>query len=470
MLNFSHRPLGLCDGTTRREWLRAGSLGLAGLSLPELLRARAAAAPSSASRGSGAAFGQAKSVILFFLTGGPPHQETWDCKPQAPAEVRGEFRPIPSRVGGMEVSEMMPRTALLTDRIAVLRAMVTNDNAHSSSGYQMLTGVPHVPLNRESVTAKAPNLYPCVGSMLRALRTPDNGLPASIVVPEHIWNDGNIPWPGQDAGFLGRNRDPWLINCNPEQEDFRIPNLELAEDVSQQRFGQRRSLLEQLERRLAGFQQNAAVRQYTNETQQAVNLLSAPESRKAFDLGQEPASVRDRYGRSRFAQGVLLSRRLVEAGVPLVRINWVRIAGKANQGGWDTHSDHTASMKNLLMPMMDQCFSALVEDLDQRGLLDETLVVWMGEFGRTPRFNSRAGRDHWGKVFSVALAGGGIRGGVIHGASDAQAAFPSEGRVSPADLTATIFHCLGLHGDTQVYDTLSRPHAISRGQVIEQIF
>ncbi|MCA9117508.1 MAG: DUF1501 domain-containing protein, partial [Planctomycetaceae bacterium] len=205
------------------------------------------------------------------------------------------------------------------------------------------------------------------------------------------------------------------------------------------------------------------------ESRQAIDLLSSSESRRAFDLGQESADTRDRYGRNRFSQGVLLSRRLVEAGVSLVRINWTRIEGKENQGGWDTHAKHTESMKSLLMPMMDQCFSALLEDLQERGLLDETLVVWMGEFGRTPRFNARAGRDHWGKVFSIAMAGGGIRGGVVHGSSDPQAAYPREGRVSAADITATIFHCLGLHADTPMHDVLGRPFPISRGQVIEQI-
>lgn len=201
----------------------------------------------------------------------------------------------------------------------------------------------------------------------------------------------------------------------------------------------------------------------------ACDLLGTVSARQAFELEREPAQVRDRYGRSRFAQSVLLARRLVEAGVSLVQVNWTRIANRPNQGGWDTHSAHNASLKGHLMPMMDQAFSALIEDLQVRGLLDETLVVWFGEFGRTPRFNGNAGRDHWGSVFSIALAGGGIKGGVVHGASDRQAAFPTAGRVEPCDIHATLFHCLGYDPDTTIHDTLSRPMPLSRGTPIHAI-
>ena len=200
-----------------------------------------------------------------------------------------------------------------------------------------------------------------------------------------------------------------------------------------------------------------------------MDLLHSTAARRAFDLSAEPDATRDRYGRSRFGQSILLARRLVEAGVSLVQVNWTRIAGRPNQGGWDTHQKHNASLKDFLMPMMDQCFSALIEDLAARGLLDETLVVWFGEFGRTPRFNGAAGRDHWGPCFSLALAGGGIRGGVVHGSSDKQAAYPVDGRVGACDLLATVFHCLGYDPDTEMHDTLGRPYPISRGRPIEAV-
>jgi uncharacterized protein (DUF1501 family) len=409
----------------------------------------------------------AKRVILFLLTGGPPQHETWDPKPDAPREVRGEFGVIPTRTPGLFVGELMPRTALLTEKLAVLRAVVTHDNAHSSSGYQMLTGVPHIPLNAESVTARAPNLHPSLPAVLRALRPDPARLPASIVLPEHIWNDGNFPWPGQNAGILGPQFDPWLLTCDPSTPTFQPPALTLPADVATMRLEERRRLLEQLDR---DFERDAAsVSTYASDAKQAWGVLTSGPARKAFELDDEPTAIRERYGRGRFAQSCLLARRLVEAGVSLVQVNWTRIADQPNQGGWDTHGQHNAACKNLLMPMMDQCFSALLEDLDQRGLLDDTLVLWMGEFGRTPRFNGNAGRDHWGHVFSAAIAGAGIRGGTVHGQSDQHAAYPLGGVAEPQDLHATIYHLLGYDPDTILHDMQGRPFPISRGRVITPI-
>jgi hypothetical protein len=430
-----------------------------------LLRGRsAAAAPATSLRE-----GKAKAVILFGLIGGPPQHETWDPKPDAPAEIRGQFGVIATKTPGLRVGELMPRTAQLTDRIAVLRAVVTNDNAHSSSGYQMLTGVPHQPLNQESATPKAPNNWPSWGAIVRSLRPGRGQLPAAVTLPEHIWNDGNFPWPGQDAGFLGLRYNPWLVMCDPADKNFRVPDLTLSSEVPPLRFQERRSLLDQVNRHLDGMHRAGDIESYSVHSQKAFELLSSAAARRAFDLDQEPAVVRDRYGRNRFAQSVLLARRLVEAGVALVQVNWTRIKDQPNQGGWDTHNKHNESLKNLLMPMMDQAYSALLEDLAQRGLLEQTLVVWLGEFGRTPKFNAAAGRDHWGHVFSLALAGGGIRGGQIYGASDRSAAYPVEGRVEPRDLTATVFHCLGYPPNTEVYDTLNRPLPISRGRVLDML-
>ncbi len=462
------------DGLSRRDCLRIGGLGAGGLSLGNLLAARVAAQDDArravdVSR-SAASFGRAKSVILFWLMGGPAQHETWDPKPQAPLEVRGPFQPIATRTNGLMVGELMPRTALLTDKIAVLRAVSTGDNSHSSSGYAMLTGVPHVPLNAESVTAKAPNLWPCADSIVRKLRGSRNGLPGAIVLPEHVWNDGNFPWPGQDAGFLGRRFDPWLIHCDPSSPQFKIPDLAFPDDLPSARFDRRRELLSHFNGGDRVQPATSSVKRYDDESQQALGMLGGSAARQAFDLTQESAAVRDRYGRSRYSQSVLLARRMIEAGVSIVRINWTRMLDKPNQGGWDTHTLHAQCCKDFLMPIMDQAYSALVEDLSERGLLDETLIVWLGEFGRTPKINANAGRDHWGSVFPVALAGGGIRGGVVHGSSDSQAAFPVEGRVEPQDLLATIYHCLGYSADTEIHDALGRPLPISRGNVIHSIF
>lgn len=440
----------------RREWLRAGAIGLGGLTLPQLIARRAAASPAKRPK--------AKSVIIFGLTGGPPQHDTWDPKPDAPQEVRGPFGTIQSRTVGLRVGELMPLTAALTDKIAVLRAVVTNDNAHSSSGYQMLTGVPHAPPNVESATPKAPNNWPSLGAIVRYLRPAAGQLPAAVTLPEHIWNDGNFPWPGQDAGVLGRRHDPWLIHCDPSDAWFKIDALVPPDEVPAARLAARQGLLGGMNRLPA-----TGADVFDASTRKAFELVSSGAARAAFDIDREPPKLRDRYGRSRFAQSCLLARRLVEAGVSLVQINWTRIAGLENQGGWDTHAKHNESLKGFLMPMMDRAFSALVTDLDARGLLDETLVVWFGEFGRTPKFNGNGGRDHWGQVFSLALCGGGIKGGVVYGASDRHAAYPTDGRVEPRDLIATVLDRLGFGPDVELRDAEGRPFPASRGGVIKGI-
>ncbi|MHC4875194.1 MAG: DUF1501 domain-containing protein, partial [Planctomycetota bacterium] len=249
MLRLNEQGVRLCDGVSRREAVRIGGLGALGLTLPQLLAASGARAATAANATSqpGVAFGKAKSVILFWLAGGPPQHETWDPKPDAPENIRGPFGPIPTQTPGLHISELMPRTAQLTDRLAVLRGVVSRDNSHSSSGYQMLTGVPHVPLSRENATAKAPNLWPSLGAITRTLRSDRGGLPAAITLPRHIANVGEIVWPGQDGGFLGRQYDPWLLTCDPSDEKFQVPDLALPEDVPFGRVGRRRDLLGQLD-------------------------------------------------------------------------------------------------------------------------------------------------------------------------------------------------------------------------------
>jgi hypothetical protein len=453
----------LCDGLTRREWLRIGGLGLGGVSLPTLLDAHRTQAASQMRLGR-----RPRSCIVLSFLGGPPQHETWDPKPQAPAEIRGELRPIASAVPGFLVGELMPRTARHTAKIAVLRAMVTNDNSHSSSGYYMSTGQPHQPVGAENAKPGPPNNWPCLGALVRRVMPRPGGLPAAITLPEQAANDGNLTWPGQDAGFLGRAADPWLLNGAPEAANFQIAGLNLPAEVSTTRLTGRHALARQVNDRLDGMVQAGNLSNLSFQQQQALDLITATSARRAFHLQNEPRNLRDQYGRTRFGQSVLLARRLVEAGVPLIRVNWTRVPGAFNNGHWDTHSKNTDGLKQL-MPIMDLAYSALLEDLHQRGLLADTLVVWMGEFGRTPRLNSNGGRDHWGRVFSVALAGGGVRGGVIHGASDSIGGYPRDGRVMPQDLLATIFHCLGIRPDTEIHDVQGRPIPLVRGQVIRQV-
>jgi hypothetical protein len=463
MWSILDRTMRLCDGLSRREWLRVGGLSAFGLSLPGLQAAGASAAPRSAS------FGKAKACIVLFHLGGPPQHETWDPKPEAPAGIRGEFRPIATNVTGVRVGELMPRTARHLDKVCVLRAMSTNDNAHSSSGYWVLTGVPHQPTNSENAKPGAPNDWPSLAALVQRLRRGRNGLPASIVVPEHIWNNGNLSWPGQDGGFLGRTADPWLVHCDPSAPAFQVPGMSLPAEVPPARLAGRLALLERINRHLDAVERAGAVAAFDARSRQAFDLVRAGKGRRAFDLHQEPAKLRERYGMNRWGQSVLLARRLVEAGVSLVQVNWTRMAGDSiDSPAWDTHSKNAHRLKHNLMPKMDLAYSALLEDLQMRGLLGSTLVVWVGEFGRTPKINPAGGRDHWGHVFSAALAGGGVRGGQVIGASDSIGARPRDGRAQPQDLAATVFHLLGYPGHTEVHDTQGRPLAITRGQVIRQ--
>jgi len=466
---FDHVLTGREAALSRREWLRVGGTGLGGLSLSMLAVASSTASNAAPSDG-GRAFGKAKSVIVIFLGGGPPQHETWDPKPEAPAEIRGGFGTIATRTPGLSVGELMPLTSLLTDRIAVLRAMVTNDNSHSSSGYQMMTGVPHVPLSAENAVSKAPTLSPHWGAITKYFKQRAGcAFPSAITLPNRIANTGEIVWPGPIGCVLGPKYGPWLLTCDPSQPSFTVPDLALPTELPPLRFERRLSLLAQVDRHLDGFGDSPDVAGFSRQTQQALDLLGGSQARRAFDLSQESEAIRDRYGRTRWAQSVLLARRLVEAGVSLVHVNWCNVEGEPNAGSWDTHNRHNDLLKRFLMPWMDQAYSALLTDLSERGLLDETLVVWVGEFGHTPKFNAQAGRDHWGQCFSIALAGGGVRGGIVHGKSDGHAAFPVGGRIEPRDLLATIFHCLGHSPDSEMQDTEGRPLPISRGRVITEI-
>ncbi|MEO1999878.1 MAG: DUF1501 domain-containing protein, partial [Planctomycetaceae bacterium] len=336
-------------------------------------------------------------------------------------------------------------------------------------GYQMLTGVPHVPLSRENATAKAPNLYPSWGAITRSLRPDRGGLPAAVTLPKHIANVGDIVWPGQDAGILGRQYDPWLMTCDPNDPKFAVPAISLPAEVDNARFKDRRELLGKIDSAARYLEEQDRVKRFSKQALQAFDLLAGQGARQAFALDRETTSLRDRYGRTKFGQSVLLARRLIEAGVSLVQVNWQQIKGKENNGSWDIHKSYAPSCRDVLMPIMDQTFSALIEDLEDRGLLDETLVAWIGEFGHTPKINRNAGRDHWGRCFSVALAGAGIRGGVVHGGSDGHASDPVWGQVAPRDLAATVFHCLGFPPETHMFDQSGRPMPISHGHVIESI-
>jgi uncharacterized protein (DUF1501 family) len=457
MLSLRDSGVRLCDGLSRREVVRVGGLSLLGLSLANLQ-----AAPARRVK--------ARSCILLFLMGGPPQHSTWDPKPDAPSGIRGDFKPIATNVPGIAVSELLPRSARVMDKTCLLRAVSTADNAHSSSGYAMLTGQPHLPTNVENAKPGAPNDWPSLAAVVQHLQRGARALPSAVRLPHHIFNTDSSVWPGQDAGWLGQAANPWLFYCQPASKHLVGPELTFTADLPSGRLDDRCSLLRQIDdsQRLVDVTPYLA---HDAQRRQAYDLLRSAAARDAFNLERETVTVRERYGMSQFGQSVLLARRLVEAGVALVQVNWFRGADEpADNPCWDSHAKEADRLKTALCPPFDLAYSALLEDLSQRGLLEETLVVCLAEFGRTPRINSRGGRDHWGQVFSIALAGGGIRGGQVHGASDKHAAFPQEGIVLPCDLTATLFHTLGYEPAAEIRDVLGRPHPISRGRVIPQVF
>jgi hypothetical protein len=462
MLSLLSGSARLCDGLTRREALRVGGLSALGLSLPHLLAARAADRRPP----------RARSCILLWMTGGPPQHETWDPKPDAPAEIRGPFGTIPTAVPGVRVGELMPRTARRLDRLCVVRAMVTNNPGHAGSSYELLTGAEHPGgKGNESIVASRSD-FPTIGAIVKRCRSPVAGVPTSVVYPQAIFN---VPfYPGQDAGLLGSEWDPWRLTCDPAAPNFSLPDLALQADVSPRRLGERRDLLDRFSREFDRLADGPAARQYGERAGEALGLLASSKARAAFDLHREPATLRDRYGRTPFGQGCLLARRLVEAGVALVQLNWHREPND-EQPMWDAHHMLVTNLKNKLMPPMDQGYTALLDDLDQRGLLSETLVVWVGEMGRTPKLESipkypEPGRNHWGGVFSLALAGAGVRGGLVHGASDRIGGYPKDNPIGPSDLTATIYSALGVAPETEIRDRLGRPLAVSRGRVLHELY
>lgn len=439
---------------SRRDWIRLGGVGCLGLSVGDLLAAETVQAAGT--------LGRAKSCIILFLGGGPPQHETFDPKPEAPVEIRGDFKPIRTSVPGMHFCELLPRVAKAADKLTVIRSMHSDINNHSSSGYWMMTGRKHPAPGEVPVS---PDDWPSIPSIVGQLRPSRQGPLSSVVLPERVVNNPGIPWPGQNGGFMGRTWDPFLFQCEPHIPGFRVDELSLSEDVPLARIGGRTSLLDKLDQQLQSQAKGDALAGLTRARQQAMGMLTSGPTRRAFELNRESNAIRDAYGRHKFGQSVLLARRLIEAGTRLVQVNFPREPGDLSSGNplWDTHSKNTDRLKNNLCPPFDQAFSTLLGDLQQRGLLKETLVVVMGEFGRTPKINTRGGRDHWGACYSVALAGGGVPGGLTIGSSDAHGAYPKSRPLRPPDLAATIFHLLGIPANAEFKDRLNRPLPVVEG-------
>lgn len=462
MLSFHDRSIRLCDGISRREMLRIGGLSTFGLSLPKLLQA-APQALIDPDNPTDRTFGRAKSVIVVWLQGGPPQHETFDPKPEAPVEIRGPFKPIQTNVPGTFFGELLPRTARIADKLAVCRSLFTNDNNHDSSGYWVLTGYKYQGPNSRTIQ---PTDWPYLGSIVKRLKPSDTLPPLSVVwLPEWLRLNENVTPAGQTGGFMGRQWDPERVLGDPRDAEFKVEGLETA-DLPPLRLRQRIDLLTQVERHFDLLHRGEAARIYDQYQRQAFDLLTSDRARRAFRIQDEPQTLRERYGNTKWGQSLLLARRLVEAGVRLVHVNWCREPGEqaVDNPAWDTHAQNADRLEDFLCPIFDVGFTALMEDLQQRGLLDETLVVVASEFGRTPKINPSGGRDHWGPVFFFALAGAGIAGGQVYGASDKIGGYPAKDPVSPGDLTATIFHLLGIRPSATFHDREGREHRITTGR------
>jgi hypothetical protein len=441
-------PWKRCDGFTRRDYLRVGGLSALGCGLVDLLRLRAAA-------GEGVPAPRARSCILIWLDGGPSHLDSFDPKPHAPAEVRGPFRPIPSEVPGVQVSELLPRTAEILREVAIVRSATSPLGEHNFGTHYLLTGYKPTP-------ALA---YPAHGAVVAQMRPNTGDLPPFIAVP-NLQVGGSKFSP---EGYLASSAAPFEVGGDPSQPDFRVRDLDPFPSVTEARLARRRAYLQKLEQ-FRDTVQRASDPPADPVFEQAYRLMTSEAARAAFDLSQESDKTRDRYGRKSIGQSCLLARRLVERGVPFVTVN---------NPGWDTHGELVTRLKDGytgaahpvgLLPSLDLAFSSLVTDLSARGLLDETLVVVMGEFGRTPKLNTAGGRDHWPRVFSVAVAGAGIPGGQVVGESDEMGESPKDRPVTPSDLAATMFTLLGVDPSTLLHTPDGRPVKVNQdGQPIREL-
>lgn len=442
----------------RRSFLRAGLLTPFGLTLGDVLHSR------SSAQGSTARGGRAKACILLYMTGGPSQHETFDPKPNAPAGIRGEFQPIATSVPGIQICEHLPMLAEQAGRMAILRSVYHGSDTHGVGVHYNLTGLRHAPrqAGEPQLDRRDP---PCIGAVVRQLRGDRNNLPAAVQLPRPVGDQNNAMWGGQHAGFLGPRYDPLFVFDETWRPGDALPGFTSPADVDAGRQSARTDLLASVEAQRRA--PSAPERDFERHQQLAFDVLRSGQAWRAFRLDDEPRVNLDRYGDNRFGRSCLVARRLIEAGVGLVTVPWIF---KQSEQNFDTHNQHFAKMKSMLLPPVDRAFSALLEDLTQRGMLDETLVAWTGEFGRTPRINNNAGRDHWGRVYSTVLAGGGVRGGQVVGRSDSTGGVPADNPVHVSDFVATIYHALGYGADTRVQDPTGRPHFVIQGRPLLELF
>ncbi len=452
-MNHLHHPA----GWSRRDALQVGFSGAMGLGLPSLFASRRAAAETRSVNKTGSP----KSLVIVFLTGAASHHDTYDMKLDAPVEIRGEFKPIATSIPGYSICEHLPKLAARAHQYAVVRSLSHNDNNHLMSTHHALTGEKQPGGFFDKVASR--DDWPSYSSALAFLKPRHDGLPSGVNLPTFL-REGPLTWPGQHAGFLGANFDPWQITGDPNKPDFKVDALTLAPGITASQLEQRHRLLSEINRQQTNLGEAAQSLRLQKDQELAVSMLTSSRLAQAFEVHREPDAVRDRYGRTTDGQSLLIARRLVEAGVPIVQVNMGRVQT------WDNHGAIFPTLKGRLLPPLDNGVSALLDDLTERGLLDDTLVMMLGEFGRTPKINAQAGRDHWGPCFFGVFAGAGVRGGQVIGRSDDTGAYPVTRAFSPNDVGATVYQLLGIDPDSEVQDRLGRRVKLNRGEFIEPLF
>lgn len=461
---FRHRLPSNGQAISRRTLLRVGGAGLLGLNLPGLLRAAEANKPAGPKV-------RAKRVIFLFQWGGPSHIDMFDRKDNAPDDIRGPLKSISSSADGIQVCEKLPETAKRMHQVSLIRTMTHTMKNHNSAGYYALSG--HAPPTDDQRLRDSLDLFPAYGSVVDKLSPDAAGMPAFVSYP-HVISDGSIT-PGQHASFLGKAHDPLLFTEDPNSPGFKLPELSLPANLSLDRLARRREMQKLVDRQAKLLDFSAEARGFDEYYERAIGMLTSDKVRLAFDLSSEPPEVRDRYGRTTYGQGCLLARRLIEADVKFVTVYFSRSIGgqSTTEGGWDTHGFNNTKMFPIVdqfhFPITEQTLPTLLDDLDERGLLEDTLVLWMGEFGRTPKINGNASRDHWPQCYTAFLAGGGVKRGFVHGKSDANAMYPDEHPVKPEDLAATLYYLLGISPESEIHDRNNRPLAIAGKPVLEVV-